>query len=274
MLRLGQAAKSPMERCQGAGMLAAHATADGDLSEAKRLIFESRAAALEVGGNSNSNDRFAIQMYMVRLHQGRIGELEEAYRLAVDRFPSVIRQRIFLAFICAEAGRLDEAREQYTLLIADGALLLPQNYMWWMLTHCMARVAIRLGDRNGATALYETLLPYAHLNAIAANSISFGSASLVLGELAAMLERQDEATTHYETALSFNARTRQRTWATHTRLRYAELLLRRDVGEDASYAMQLLRLALPDANDIGMQKVAADCRALMVQAAGQPAGAE
>jgi hypothetical protein len=180
-----------------------------------------------------------------------------AYRRAVDLLPQVNGSRAALALICAETGRHEEAREHLDTLAARPVAAIPKDYMWWLTTVCMALVAIATGADALAQDLYGLLLPYAGRNASAAGAASFGSASLVLAQLAAHLGDHAAAERHYEDALAANVRTRQRAWAARARVHYARLLLDRD----AARGRDLARIALADARELGMPALAAELAA-------------
>lgn len=229
-------------------LLATHATADGDLGGGKKLLFESREVDAQRGDNANSMHRFGIQMLMLRWHEGRIAEMHDPYRRTVDLLPRVKAIRSIFAFVCAESGRLDAARAELDVLAADGLDTIPRDYLWWLAMISLSRVAIATDVPDVASDVYHQLLPFADRNAATSGAVSFGSASLVLGQLAAFLGRRDEAERHYAEALSFNLRTRQRTWVAHTRFHYAALL----AGRDQPRARELARIAAADAREIGM----------------------
>ena len=126
---------------------------------------------------------------------------------------------------------------------------------WWLVTNCVASVAIRLRDETVAAALFSLIAPYAHLNASVANSVSLGSASLVLGQLATALGDWDTAEERFDDALKFNIRTRQHVWTARTRLEFAKMLSARAKRADRTRADELLRLALVHAKDLGLADV-------------------
>jgi hypothetical protein len=94
--------------------------------------------------------------------------------------------------------------------------------------------------------------PYAARNAANAGAISFGSAALVLALLVASLDDLVAAEEYFESALSFNVRTRQRVWIARTRFHFAEMLLARGADRDVERAHELARVALADARELGM----------------------
>ena len=234
----------------GLSCLATHATADGDLGQALSLLFASREADAAYGNNSNSQYRFGIQVLVIRWHQGRIGELYEAYVRAVDLAPRLNAPRASLALICAETGRLPEAREHLARLTGESVSAIPRDFFWWLTCIFMSHAAIAAGDSALAADLYDMLMPFADRNPSASGAVSFGSADFHLARLAEFGGEQEKAARHYERALEFNVRTRQRTWAAHTRHHYARLLAAR---ADSTRAADLARIAEADAREIGIR---------------------
>jgi tetratricopeptide (TPR) repeat protein len=200
---------------------------------------------------------------MVRWHQGRLAEMEPVMRRASERFPSSASNRSGLAFIFAESGELVNAKSEVDTLVRDDVSNIPNDFQWWLVTQFVARVCIAVKDHDRGSCLYDVTLPYAHLNASMSNSISFGSAHLILGQLAGLLERWPQAQAHFEHSLELNTRTGQRVWSTRTRQHYAELLLARDAVGDTETARRLLDQAIADAREIGMAGVVRDCERLL-----------
>jgi len=252
ILRIGDDIGAHGIRAAGMSCLATHATADGDLQGAMSLLFESRKADAAYGDNSNSQYRFGIQFLVIRWHQGRIEELYGPYVRAVDLAPRLNAPRASLALICAESGRLDEARAHLDQLAAAGVGAVPRDYLWWLTVICMGRAAIATGNDAVARDLYAMLLPRAGLNASAAGAVSFGSAALHLAHLAAALGKPEDAVQQFERALEFNVRTRQRTWAARTRHDYALFLATSPATEDRHRAAEFGRIAAADARELGI----------------------
>jgi hypothetical protein len=151
---------------------------------------------------------------------------------------------------------MDEARAELDVLTATSIAQIPRDYMWWLTTVCMSRVAASTGAPEVARDLYDAMLPFAARNASVAGAASLGSAALYLGQLAAYLGDQVAADAHYTEALAFNVRTRQNVWAARTRVHYAEMLQARGSGADLQRARELVRVATSDAREIGMPGIA------------------
>jgi tetratricopeptide (TPR) repeat protein len=212
------------------------------------------------GTTSNSQNRFGSQLLALRWHQGRIAEMEPGFRRALDVFPRMLPTRAALAFIYSEIGEIDKARAELEQLPAVEAI--PRDYSWWFTHVFMAFTAIATGEADVARAAYTAILPFAERNAANASAISFGSAELVLALLAEHLGDLAAAEQHFDRALAFNIRTRQRTWTARTRFHYASMLCARDAAGDRERARDLIRIARADAYEIGMAALVAQIDAL------------
>jgi tetratricopeptide (TPR) repeat protein len=159
-------------------------------------------------------------------------------------------------------GELEKARVEFDVATEQPIESIPRDYSWRFVLEFLSRVAIPLGEAELARRLYETMLPYADRNASNAGAISFGSAALILAQLAAFLGDQRAAEQHFERALAFNIRTRQRVWVARTRYHYAEMLLARAAKGDADRARELVRVARADALELGMSELSRKLDAL------------
>jgi tetratricopeptide (TPR) repeat protein len=83
-------------------------------------------------------------------------------------------------------------------------------------------------------------------------SITIGSASRHLGQLATTLGRLDEAADHFEAALEMNGRTGARPWLGLTATDYARMLRARGAGGDRERADELTAHALELASQHGL----------------------
>jgi tetratricopeptide (TPR) repeat protein len=85
----------------------------------------------------------------------------------------------------------------------------------------------------------------------------------VVGRLATLLERYDEAEQHFEQALVANDKMGFQAWTAMTRLNYGDMLLRRNRSGDRDRAVALLQQAHDFAKQSGMGKVERDSEALL-----------
>ena len=109
-----------------------------------------------------------------------------------------------------------------------------------------------LEDDAKLLVLYELLLPYNELVALAASEVSVGPVSLTLGKVAARLGDHDEAGAHFEKALGLSLQMQARPWVAHTYHSYATLLAACNGPGDRDKAVEFLVTALQLSDEIGM----------------------
>lgn len=102
----------------------------------------------------------------------------------------------------ASLGEREDARRHFDALAADGFGRFERDEHWLLCMGALANLAFHLGDARRGEELYALLAPYSErvvshdlLRTVA------GSVHGVLGELAVLTGRHDEAVAHYERAL-------------------------------------------------------------------------
>jgi hypothetical protein len=131
----------------------------------------------------------------------------------------------------------------------------------------LAELAFDLEAPMPAQTLYELLAPHTSLIAIGPHFFPMGAAARVVGSLAAMLSRPDEAIRHLEDAVAINERIRARPWLAHTKVDLARVLLARGAPGDRGWADDLLRNALAAYRELGMTASEHKASGLLAQAA-------
>jgi hypothetical protein len=122
--------------------------------------------------------------------------------------------------------------------------------------------ALRDGERAGL--LYDLLAPYAGRNVVVGrNATNNGSASRLLGILAAARREFDLAERHFNEAQQMHVRMGARPWHARTQVAYAEMLLERRRGDDVGRATQMLADAIIVADALGMVVLAEHARSLV-----------
>jgi tetratricopeptide (TPR) repeat protein len=245
--QLGQAAP----QWQGAMQNALWAVFRGEFANAEEL----EAQALR-SGNARSSDAdcsYRLAMFMVRRAQGRLGEVENLIREAVDQYPGYRSFRCFIPVLELELGREHEARRAFDELADAEFAALPRDGEWLFCLALLAEVAAHLHDHDRAALLYRLLGPYARVNAMAAGEVALGPVARYLGILAATTSRWDEATRHFEDAIAMNAKMGARPALAHTQHDYARMLLARDQRGDRKKALELLDDAVSIYQELGME---------------------
>jgi hypothetical protein len=165
--------RQPAQQWQGAMVSVVLALFRGDLADAERLA----AAALESGQarHSDADCSYRLTMFVLRREQGRLEEVRDLVRDAVDRYPGYRSFPCFAALLACELGPDEAARRAFDDLARRGFVALPRDGEWLFCLSLLSEVAVRLRDRERADELYRLLLPYARLNATASGEVAIGS---------------------------------------------------------------------------------------------------
>jgi tetratricopeptide (TPR) repeat protein len=262
--RLADDLRQPGLRSRAVAMRAALALLDGRFSEAEHLVLEWRQLL------HHPEDPVLSMPYLVQLsglywEQDRYGELKDFVKAAVEQFPFP-GVRAALAHVYAEAGRVDEARAEIERLSRDDLAAMPHTrsgpLLMWELTHAHAIV----GDTTHAAPLYALLLPHARQLMVDKDTpICLGSGSLLLGLLAHLMARWDDALRHLDDALAAHERIRSRPWIANTQWATAAALVGRNGPGDRERAAALLAEVLETTDQLGMRRLQRQALALRGQ---------
>ena len=227
-------------------MLALHA---GRFSEAERLAMLGMQYAAQLG---QSTGAAAVQLFTLRREQGRLAEVAPVF----DHFQRTVSDRAIwqpgYIVLCCELGRTEQAQAAFDRMAAKRFAVADDGARSGSLVY-LAEACTWLGDVARAATLYELLLPHAGAGIVfGAHVASLGSADRVLGMLAVMMERWDDAKRHFECALSFDELSGGRPWLAHSRQQYAAMLLERRQPDDTRRAQALLEAALATSRELGM----------------------
>jgi DNA-binding NarL/FixJ family response regulator len=167
----------------------------------------------------------------------------------------------------AELGREADALRELAHLASGGVAVLPREMHWMAGITFLAEACTRLGDTTHAATLYEQLQPYADYNVRSGgypvSLACFGSASRLLGMLAAVLGRRQVAMRHFEDAIAMNTRMGAWPWVAHTQHAYAAMLLSHHGHTDLPRARALLEQAIAHYDRLGVEYFAAAARRLL-----------
>jgi tetratricopeptide (TPR) repeat protein len=268
--KLAEALHRPLYLWWTSGFRCARAQLAGRFEEAERLAAETLAIG-QRGQAENAMHYYAQAIFNIRREQGRLGEIEDAVRRFIEIYPAVPAWRTALALLLAEIGRVDEARAEVDAVFD---VELPRDANWLIANTLLAEVCGMLGDGARASVLYERLLPYAGRNVVVGRaSTCNGSASRLLGMLAAAMRRWDDADAHFADAMDMHTRMGAHPWRARTAVAWASMLLCRRARGDKARARELLASAVVEADALGMPVVASHARRLVPAGPAGPGGA-
>lgn len=207
-------------------------------------------------GNPNLSAMVGISLVPARREQGRIGEFVVPTRRVVDAAPEVAVWRAGLAHICALSGLADDAHEALDRVLAHGTAPIIETLSYLYTLAAAGETAAVLGDRRHAASLLSALLPHRGSSATILNWVCYGAVDRYLGLLAMTLDRPDEATDYFESALAMHERMEAWPFAARTRHDLARALAARGESGDPERAQSLWNDALGAALEIGMPALA------------------
>ncbi len=233
----------------------------GDLQASEQWALQ----AVEVGTAADEPDAlmmFAAQLFNVRSHQGRLGELaEQAVRDAGEQ-GSLAAHRPSAALALIEGGREDEARE---MLLVEDLQSIPWEQTWSLTMILWAVVCSRLEVADRAGELYELLAPFSGQVAAAAAS-AYGTIAWVLGTLATTLERYEQAEDHFAAAAEIEESLGAPLFLARTQAAWARALIARGRPGDLDRAQTMLDQAEDTAGRLGggfVTREITECRAAL-----------
>lgn len=232
--------------------------------ESQRAFAHSQRQQIQFGLQA-----FAVQLFNIRLQQGRVGEMEPMVKRVVDENPDIAAWLPALALCYLVSGKEAECLEVFERLAAENFTTVPQDFGWLTAMNRLGTIAAFFGDKSRAAVLHDMLAPYRHRNIVIGNGIVCdGSAARPLGMLAATLERWHEAEELFEEALAMNTRIGARPYVGRTQADWARMLLGRGGPGDRERALKLLDEALTIFQEIGMKWDIEQALKLKVQAQG------
>jgi tetratricopeptide (TPR) repeat protein len=151
--------------------------------------------------------------------------------------PLAARAPRVLAYLCARFDATAEAVAGAEELLSRDLSSWHVDSEWLFSVTLLAEAVALLGGQDRAAALYDVLLPYGSLNAVAPIEAALGSASRALGLLATVLGRFSDAVRHFDEALRMNTTMGAQPSIAHTEYDYARMLAARGEPGDRERAI-------------------------------------
>ena len=267
LLRMRALAASVPQPTTSWGLLIDEATwslVQGDIEASEQWAikaFEAGTAA----GEPDATMVFGLQLFSVRYHQGRFGELVDQVVQSAGEENGVAGYRAGVAHALIEAGREDEARK---LALAEDLQSIPLDQAWSSAMILWAMVCSRLAIVDRADELYELLAPFSDQFAATSTAV-YGTIAWALGTLASTLERYEQAEDHFAAAAEIEQRLGAPLLLARTRASWARALIARGRPEDRDRAQTMLEQTEETAERLGAQGITrevAECRATLAGA--------
>ncbi len=233
--------------------LANRACIAGRLGEAEQLASDAYQLCAQAG-QPDAEAFYAGNLFNIRLHQGRLGEVIDEIERCAEMFPGI---RVFVggAAVCAaETGDLDRCRARLDEFAADlDAIRFDLN--WLPAMAMAAHACAELRDQALATRIRRLLLPYRHLFSDNASTF-FGSVEHYVGMVSAPLGDWAAVDDAFTAALAAHEAVHSPPLLARSQLEYASALAQRDVVP-VERVVSLGRAARASAERHGFSSIAA-----------------
>ncbi len=212
-----------------------------------------------------------VQVLAVRKEAGELASLEAAVREAMKRYPPIQAWRCLLAYVYAETGQPERAREEFEPLVARLDEL-PRDHLWLIAIALLADAGAIIGDPAPAATLYRTLLPYRGRIVVGLGGLYFGPADHHLALLARTTGDFTAAERHFQDAVATSRAMGARPWLGHTLREWAAAVAMRQLPGDREQGEALLEEATAIADELEMIDLHDAIERVHAMLAPQPTG--
>lgn len=170
---------------------------------------------------------YGVAMFLIRREQGRLAELLHQLQAAVRMNPSAL-WRPGLAALYADLGRLDDARPEFEAVLSEGLAGFADG-SWDLGMGLLAEVCVALGDVERASLFLELLRPCeGRFLAFLGCAAGLGPVDRLLGMLASLAGRREDALKWHTTGLELARRMNSPLWIAHCLCDFAAHVLAAD----------------------------------------------
>jgi DNA-binding SARP family transcriptional activator/tetratricopeptide (TPR) repeat protein len=211
------------------------------------------------GSSGPVSDLYAIQVSKLALERGQSERAVDVLTSVLARMPQHGLLRAMVASARAGMGEMEEARREFQR-VGNGQAL---RFMPATLAY-LSEVAATLRDPALVAPIYDRLRPLSGL-VVASGQVAHcpGAVDRYLGQLAATLERWEEAEARYEIAVRVEESLCAPPLLARTRYWYGRMLVERTGTTERARADDLLSASFGTAETLGMAALARDAQELL-----------
>ncbi|MEA2223352.1 MAG: hypothetical protein QOH83_1728, partial [Solirubrobacteraceae bacterium] len=243
---------------------ARRAALDGRYEDAERLLAAVGDVARELSTSTIPLTVASQRVVLTWLQRGarEMGEQVRAYAAGSPAMPC---WRAGLAAALADAGRREEAKQEFDRLVADDFAALPRDNLWLAAMALLGETIVALDLRDHAMDVHAKLAPFAGRNIVLPTVAFLGPVEMWLGILARVAGRDAEALEQLAAARRRATRDGARPVIAKIAVEEAAVLLR-DGGPSArARGEELLESAAASCAQMGLMRVGDQIRALRAQ---------
>ena len=204
-----------------------------------------------------------VQSFYLAREQGELAILAAPMARIAEEQPDSLYVRAMFALALLEANDETAAAHELDVVLADEFRREVHQSSWAASLALLAEVAATCGTAEHASILSELLAPFeGRLLSALTGLACLGAADRYLGMLGTVLERWDESSDRFESAVALETQIRGHALLARTRYWQARLLGARGRTGDAQASAALLRGVVEETSRLGMRRLCEQARAL------------
>jgi len=238
---------------------------EGRWREAEARSFEAVDALAGFDQSFALRNQF-VQLIPVKAALGGLDELEPLLAAFAEADPSVPSFQCALANLHARLGRVAEAADRVAAIVDGGLDGIDRSSDTWLVSMSqLGDACVTVGDTSRAAVLYDHVTGVTNMNIVIGPCGCDGSFDRVLGRLAGLIGRWDDAEAHFATGRALEQRLEAPPLIARTDLHRAEMLLRSGRAGDTRRADELLGGATGTATRLEIHELLHDIEQLRTQ---------
>lgn len=254
--RLSEELLQPYHLWYTAAVKAMRAFSMGDYAATDRLVEEAWRHGEHAHG-ANAHQTYLVQKLFLGREVDQLAPMVPGLAAYVAKTPLVFGWRCALAFAYAETGQREQAIAELELLAADEFSHLPRDCIWLATLGMLTQVVARFDLKRYAGQLYRLLREYEGRRIVIGGAVlCMGPVARLLGELARVEGRYDDALGHLERALAEATEDNMPPLRARIQAEIATVLTRK--GKYLTRAVTFLDAAEVTASELGMTSLMAD----------------
>jgi DNA-binding SARP family transcriptional activator len=231
------------------------AVATGRFSEGERLAELARSIGTRPASGP-AEAQYVVHLYRIRTEQDRIAELVPSIDMLAQQYADIPFFQSLALMVHLETGDRRATREHVPQSVLAGLDDAPVDALWLATMATYSEISSALRDSDIARPIYEALVPLADRCVSVPGMLYCGPVTRYLGLLAAAMSQTEEASRHFEDAISMSIAMNLLPFTAYAMYDLSRTLIDERSDSERDRALDLARQSNRYARELGMTRLA------------------